>query len=50
MFSIAEILWPRYYDIDINSALKCSICSFLRTSQIEFTLRETVDEGQGVVD
>jgi hypothetical protein len=36
--------------IDINSAPKCSICSFQRTSQIEFTLRETVDEGQGVVD
>jgi hypothetical protein len=36
--------------IDINSAPKCSICSFQRTSQIEFTLRETIDEGQGVVD
>jgi hypothetical protein len=36
--------------IDINSAPKCSICSFQRTSQIEFTLRETVDEGQGIVD
>jgi hypothetical protein len=50
MFSMAEILWPRIYDIDINSARKCSICSFQRTSQIEFTLRETVDEGEGVVD
>ena len=29
---------------------KCSIRSFQRTSQIEFSLRETVDEGEGVVD
>ncbi len=32
MFSIAEILCPTYHDIDINSAPKCSICSFQRTS------------------
>jgi hypothetical protein len=50
MFSMAEILWPRCHKIDINSALKCSICSLQHTSQIEFALRETVDEGEGVVD
>jgi hypothetical protein len=34
-----------FTNIDINSARKRSICSFQRTSQIEFTLRKTVDEG-----
>lgn len=38
-------------EIDINSALKCSICPFRkRTSEIQFPLLQRVEVGEGVVD